>query len=60
MLAVPSNAVPPMVLDVSSAVVVAEFPVQLPDEPLVFPVTFPVKLPTKLVAHYKSIPKHQS
>tara|TARA_R110001599_G_scaffold32248_2_gene106202 strand:- start:11 stop:184 length:174 start_codon:yes stop_codon:yes gene_type:complete len=48
MLAVPSNAVPPMVLDVSSAVVVAEFPVQLPDEPLVFPVTLPVMFPLKV------------
>ena len=43
----PSNETPAMVRAVSSAVAVAAFPVQDPDDPEALPVTFPVKGPVK-------------
>ena len=50
MFAVPSNETPLIVLAVSKAVDVAEFPVQEPLLPEQLPVTFPVIFPEKLVA----------
>ena len=50
MFPVPSKDTPPIVLAEANAVVVAEFPVQEPEEPDAFPVTFPVSGPLNAVA----------
>ena len=49
-LPVPSKLTPLIALAVASAVAVAAFPVQEPDDPEVLPVTLPVIFPLKAFA----------